>query len=109
MAGVVRTILATASQLLSSCHVAVRLESVSAMTDRELSQRLAELAYQLETIADSDMPNWFTEIRIVSDELRELSNQKYTPGHTSWQDVRKVANSSKKKEYRDSKGRITPF
>lgn len=67
------------------------------MTERDLSQRLEELAIKIEEIADSDLPNWPFELQTVAIELRKLSNEKYTVGHTSWEDVKKVAKNPTKK------------
>ena len=78
------------------------------MTDRELSQELFRLACQVDVIAELSEGELVPSLYNISDRLKELSNEKYTPGHTSWEDVKKVANSNKK-TYRDSRGRTLPF
>lgn len=65
------------------------------MTERELSQKLEELAGKIEEVADSDDPNWFRELREIAKELRRLSNQKYVPGSVSWDDIKTTAKSTK--------------
>jgi hypothetical protein len=57
------------------------------MTERELSQKLEELATRLESEPDDFMD--------IAAELRKLSALKYTPGHTSWDDVKKQAKPTK--------------
>lgn len=76
-------------------------------TERDLSERLDELATLLESIVDSDSPQTVWE---VAQELRKLSNEKYTPGSVSWADVKKQVNlTSTKKVYRDASNREMPF
>lgn len=76
--------------------------------ERELSEKLESLAYKLDEIADSDLPNWFTEIREIASELRKLSKENYAPGNgLSWGDVKP---NSTKKTYTDKKtGKKLPF
>ena len=65
-----------------------------ALTDRELSERLSALAGKIEEIVNElgEAPGLLE----VIDELRKLSNEKYTPGHTSWADLKKKVQSTKR-------------
>lgn len=67
------------------------------MTERELSQKLDELATTLDNISDSDSADWFREVRSVAKELRTLSGLKYTVGAVSWDDVKMQAKPTKSK------------
>jgi hypothetical protein len=77
------------------------------VNDRDLSEKLEELARRLETVVDGSLFNLETEVAAITQELRELSKQKYAPGNSvSWSDVKP---KSTKKIYTDGKGRKSPF
>lgn len=59
------------------------------MTDRELSERLSILATIVEEVVNE--LGYSPALLDVVQELRSLSNQKYTPGAVDWADVKKQA------------------
>lgn len=79
------------------------------MTERELSEKLDTLATRLEELRynfSGDLEKK-AELQAIVVELRTLSNQKYTPGNTSWSDLKQAAKP--KKNYTDNRGRDLPF
>lgn len=80
------------------------------MTNRELSEKLYKLACQLEEIVDGNISNTSSKriITCVADELHDLSNENYTPGSTSWNDL-KPNKPSKKQPYTNTAGKKLPF
>lgn len=62
------------------------------MNQRELSEKLEDLANKLDEVSDSDSADWFRVVRSVSQELRKLSNENYAPGNsTTWDAIRPKA------------------
>lgn len=80
------------------------------MTNRELSEKLYSLARQLEEIASGNVANTTARRTIseISDELYELSDEKYSPGSTSWNDI-KPPKKAKKQSYINTAGKKLPF
>lgn len=86
------------------------------MTNRELSEKLYELGSKLEQIAEGDHTRSDSKRILfeIADELHALSNEKYTPGHTSWADLKgqvpkKPNQPSKTMKYTNKTGRQLPF
>lgn len=64
------------------------------MTERELSEKLSELAGRiesnLENLEGRPPAAIWEHLLNVAKELRSLSNEKYTPGSVTWDDVKKT-------------------
>lgn len=75
------------------------------MTNRELSEKLDSLATRIEESLKLQDPS--KRLFEIAAELRALSNEKYTPGNTSWSDLKQAAKP--KKNYTDNRGRDLPF
>lgn len=59
------------------------------MNQRDLSEKLDELAGRLDEAVECDDPNWFRQVREVAAELRKLSNENYAPGNSmTWDEVK---------------------
>jgi len=69
------------------------------MTERELSQKLEEIAGRIEEVIGWDGTLFASQEALfeISKELRCLSNQKYTAGSLSWDDLKTNAKPTKKK------------
>lgn len=65
------------------------------MTERELSEKLSELAGRiesnLENLEGRPPAAVWSNLLDVAKELRQLSNKKYAPGSVTWDDVKKTA------------------
>lgn len=72
------------------------------MTERELSERLCSLGCRLEEMAESDNE----DLLEIAKELHNLSNEKYSPGTSTWTDLKKMV--APKKKYTDRRG-VLPF
>lgn len=82
------------------------------MTKRELSEKLCELACELDDLSDGNQSNadYRRALIQIAAELHDLSNNNFTPGHTSWADVKKQANApTRKPKYVNTHGRELPF
>lgn len=63
------------------------------MTERALSEKLCEIACKMNEWIDS-----VPELSDLANELHTLSEEKFTPGSTSWSDLKaKKGQTSKKK------------
>lgn len=82
------------------------------MTDRELSKKLCKLACELNELSEGNQSNseYQRKLTQIADELHELSNEKFSPGSTSWSELKKQADKpSGKPKYVNQQGREMPF
>lgn len=76
------------------------------MNQRDLSQKLEELATQLEAWGNDDDISDGVVFK-VAEELRKLSNENYAPGNgMAWSDIKPKA---AKKTFTDKSGKKLPF
>lgn len=63
------------------------------MTDRNLSEKLCAIACSLNELSEGDQHQsvYRRELVRLADELHTLSNEKFTPGTTSWSELSKQA------------------
>lgn len=82
------------------------------LSNRELSEKLSQLAEKIESAIESEPPNYLP-LKEVANELRKLSNEKYEPNN-AWAGLKEATETwqktaPKKKKFTDRSGKEMPF